>query len=173
MYLPGMDIALRQRQNYYRAGALGLRALQDRGQGAQRFSPDAEARWKAFRGELTDSDRLDLLLRDGAAVHPVAFSAASVFALPDLASDEPFGPEWTSLPPSEAGATLREVAGSMFPPDVPPSRVLAATAKAWQLEPAAMTVSGVVPASRVVLAAYSDEGDHLDRGIVITQIGAS
>jgi hypothetical protein len=33
------------------------------GLGTQQFSPDAEARWRAFRGEITDSDRLDLPCR--------------------------------------------------------------------------------------------------------------
>jgi hypothetical protein len=70
-----MDIALHERQNFYRAGALGLRALQDRGVGTQRFSTDAETRWKALRGEQADSERLGLLPRDAAVLHPLAFSA--------------------------------------------------------------------------------------------------
>lgn len=139
---------------YYRTGALGLRALQDRGFGAERFSADADARWKAFKGELTDSDRLDLLLRDGAVPYPVAFSASAVFERPDLATDEPFGPEWDSLRPSDAGPILREArdnaaaTGSFL-------AFLKNAADIWGLAPAPLQtgdVSQVQAASRVILA---------------------
>lgn len=160
-----MEIASEERQKFYRAGALGLRALQDRSLGAQRFSPDAEARWKAFRGELTDADRLDLLLRDGAVLHPVAFSAASVFGLTDLAADEPFGPEWSSLPASESGAVLREVSkAAVFAGDARPSGVLATAAKIWGLTFRSMDVSHVVASSRVTVAgagAIVSLSDHM------------
>lgn len=148
-----MDITPEKRQKFYRAGVLGLRALQDRAFGAQRFTPDADARWKAFRGELTDADRVDLLLRDGAALHPVAFSAAAVFGLPDLAADEPFGPDWTSLPPSEAGVLLRDAMKAVVPgAEGRPSQSLDAVAKVWDLAPQVTDVSPVVPASRVIVA---------------------
>jgi hypothetical protein len=160
-----MTIAVHERQNFYRAGVLGLRALQDRGLGTQRFTVDAEARWKAFRGELTDADRLDLLLRDGAVLHPVAFSAAVVFGLPDLAVDEPFGPDWSSLPPSEAGAALRDVSkDAPFAADARPSLVLAAVAKLWALTLQGADVSLVGAASRVVVAgagAVAALADHM------------
>ena len=48
---------------FYRAAALGLRALDGRGV-RRRFGEDADARWRQFRGELRDADRFDLLLRD-------------------------------------------------------------------------------------------------------------
>ncbi len=148
-----MDIAPRDKSNYYRTGVLGLRALQDRGLSTVRFSPDAEARWKAFRGELTDADRVDLLLRDGAAVHPVAFSAAAVFALPDLAADEPFGRTWAGLSVSDAGAVLREVAQTnLGDKNTKPSPTLAEFAKVWGWEWSLLSVAHVVPASRVVVA---------------------
>ena len=160
-----MEIAPRELQSFYRSGVLGLRALQDRGLGAQRFTPDADARWKAFRGELTDSDRLDLLLRDGAALHPVAFSAAAVFGLPNLAADEPFGPEWSSLPPSEAGEILRGAPQGLDSADAArPSRTLDFLAKIWGLTLPATDVSQVVPASRVVVAgagAIAALADHM------------
>jgi hypothetical protein len=104
----GQSVQKADKQRFYRVGALGLRWLQDRGFGTKRFDDDANARWRAFRGELTDADRLDLLLRDGAALFPKAFAAREVFELDGLAEDEPFGPEWVSPTPSEAGALLRE-----------------------------------------------------------------
>jgi hypothetical protein len=160
-----MEIAPRELQNFYRSGVLGLRALQERGLGAQRFAPDADARWKAFRGELTDSDRLDLLLRDGAALHPVAFSAAAVFGLPNLATDEPFGPEWSSLPPSEAGEILRDTTQSQGVSEAArPSQTLDLLARIWGLTLPSTDVSQVVPASRVVVAgagAIAALADHM------------
>lgn len=160
-----MELAPRELQNFYRSGVHGLRALQDRGLGAQRFTPDADARWKAFRGELTDADRLDLLLRDGAALHPAAFSAAAVFGLPNLAADEPFGPEWSSLPPSDAGEILRSSPQCLGGSDAAsPSQMLELLAKIWDLTLPATDVSQVVPASRVVVAgagAIAALADHM------------
>lgn len=143
-------------QRFYRVGALGLRALQDRGLGAERFSPDATARWRAFRGELGDSQRLDLLLRDGAAIYPLAFAARDVFRLEGLADDEPFGPEWASLPPSKSGPILRE-GDSPAPPgaDASVEAVLKTLADIWGLRVAApdgLSADKVSAASRLVLS---------------------
>lgn len=162
-----MEVSQRDRQSYYRAGVLALRVLQDRALGPARFTPDAEARWKAFRGDLTDSDRLDLLLRDGAVQFPLALGAAAVFALPDLASDEPYGPDWTSLPPSEAGPLLREAAQrTAAGPDVRPSLVLAEVARLWGIatELLPVSVTNVAAASRAVVAgpsAIAALADHM------------
>ncbi len=153
-----MDIAQRDRQRYYRAGVFSLRVLQDRALGPARFTPDADARWKGFRGDLTDSDRVDLLLRDGSAQFPLAFAASSIFALPDLAPDEPHGPDWKSLPPSEAGPLLRETTqGVACGPDAPASLVLTEVAKAWELATPFLRVdvAAVVAASSVVVAGSS------------------
>jgi len=160
-----MDIASRERQSFYSVGLLGLRALQDRGLGAIRFSPDADARWKAFRGELSDSDRLDLLLWDGAATQRAAFSAAAVFDLPDLALDEPFGPDWSSLQVSDAGPLLRRCSEpGPAAKDQRPSTILSIAADVWGLAPAKLDTSAVAPASRVVAAgagAVSALADHM------------
>ena len=142
-------------QRFYRAGAIGLRALQDRSIGAQRFSADASARWKAFRGELTDSHRLDLLLRDGAAMYPLAFAARAVFELPGLARDEPFGPDWASLAPGAAGDLLREVGAEAATGERGASAVLAAIADVWGVRVTELpggSLDNVGAASRIVLA---------------------
>ncbi|MEP6651905.1 MAG: hypothetical protein ABJA82_01015 [Myxococcales bacterium] len=147
-----MDIALPEKVKFYRAGVLGMRALQDLGQGTRRFSADADARWKAFRGDLGDSDRLDLLIRDAAAVHPVAFSPALVFGLGDLAADEPFGPGWGPLAPSEAGPVLREAATTAAAPATSRSSALGKITEMLGLVPKPIDVSAVGPASRIVAA---------------------
>jgi hypothetical protein len=143
-------------QRFYRAGALGLRALQDRGLSAERFGVEATARFRAFKGELRDNHRLDLALRDGAANHPLAFAARSVFAIPGLAADEPFGPDWVSLPQSKALPILRELDGPS-PQDVsaPIGRLLSTLADIWGLAPQtleAAQVASIQPASRVIAA---------------------
>lgn len=142
-------------ERFYRTSALALRALQDRALGAERFGANASARWKAFAGELTDSQRLDLLLRDAAVMYPVAFAPRSIFALPGLAHDEPFGPEWTSLPPSQAGAILREVESAPGGSSISIKDVLFALADVWGLTlatPDAAALAKVNAASRLVVA---------------------
>jgi hypothetical protein len=138
---------------FYRVGALGLRALQDRGFGAERFGDDAAARWKAFRGELNDSHRLNLLLRDGAAIYPLAFAARSIFALEGLADDEPFGPNWPSLLPSKAGPILREANAAAYP-GAGVDALLAGLADIWGVRmqaPERSAVDAIGAASRLVL----------------------
>ena len=62
----------------------------------------ADARWRSFQGHLGLSDRLNLLIRDAAVTWTSGFSPAIVFGLSCLASDEPFGPDWTALAEHEA-----------------------------------------------------------------------
>ncbi len=99
-----------QRDAFYAAAVVGLRALDARERSPRRFGPEADARWADFRGALTDADRVDLLLHDAAVTWGPAFSPAEVFGLFGLAPDEPFGPDWQALP---RGAARRHLeAGS-------------------------------------------------------------
>ena len=98
----GTTITLAQRDSFYRAAFLGLRALDELESTARRFGTDADARWEGFRGHLGATERLDLLIRDAAVRWGSGFSPATVFGLPGLASDEPFGPDWASLPEHDA-----------------------------------------------------------------------
>lgn len=153
--MPSLRVATTDAERFYRVGALGLRALQDLGFGAERFSANALARWKAFSGELTESHRLDLLLRDGAVMYPLAFSARSVFELPGLAYDEPFGPEWGSLSPALAGAMLRDAQNATGATAASIHERLRAWANVWSLElrePDPSLLAGVKAASRLVVA---------------------
>jgi hypothetical protein len=84
-----------QRERFYAAAIIGLRALEAREGRARRFGPDADATWAAFAGTLHDrADRLELLLRDAAVGWGLAFDARAIFDLPATASDDPFGTSW-------------------------------------------------------------------------------
>ncbi len=97
---------------FYRAAAAGLRGLERRLGRACRFGDNARATWKHFavgsRAELKDEDRLDLLVREAAVTNPDGFAPRVIFAIPALADDEPFGPDWESCPRLVAQLLLRE-----------------------------------------------------------------
>jgi len=102
----------RDREAFYAAAILGLRALDRRERSPRRFGPDAYTRWAAFRGGLTEADRLDLLLRDATTTWGAAFSPAEAFGLFGLAPDEPFGPDWQPLGSSMARRYLEKTEGA-------------------------------------------------------------
>jgi hypothetical protein len=91
------DVGTDERDRFYAAALAGLRALDRRERAPRRFGPDADTRWAAFKGSLTESDRVDILLRDAAVTWGAAFSPAEVFGLFGLAPDEAFGPDWHPL----------------------------------------------------------------------------
>lgn len=165
------------RRSYYDAASLGLRALESRPGGPRRFGADADARWKLFRGELGDADRLDLYLRDAATPHPAAFAPRVVFALDGLTTDEPFGADWET--PDLAG--VHGWLNAQAPADLP--GLLAAVARAWRLTPArfaSAALTDLTPADRfalagpgaIIAAACSFESrpgyDFADQAILIT-----
>jgi hypothetical protein len=97
-----------ERDAFYSAAVLGLRALDARERAARRFGPDADARWAQFAGALGPGDRLDILLRDAAGTWGAAFSPSDCFGFFGLADDEPFGPDWAGLPDAAAKRLLSE-----------------------------------------------------------------
>jgi hypothetical protein len=136
---------------FYRAAVLGLAVLESRTGVARRFGPDADARWKAFRGGLHDWDRIDLLVRDAAVRHPAGFAPRVVFDLPALADDEPCGPDWSGPAPTEATELMRLSAAS--PGGL--REALTAAAAAWDIAPrplAGAGLEGVQPTTRLLLA---------------------
>lgn len=130
------------RSAFYRAGVLGLRALDARERTPRRLGRDADLRWERFSGGLDAADRVDLLLRDAAVVWKVAFSPAETFGLPGLATDEPFGPDWQSLPAQEAKRLLAE------PTDPVDLRAVAA---ALGISPVASLIPPLTDRSRVLV----------------------
>lgn len=118
-------------RSYYRAALAGLRFVEHRTPTTRRFGADADARWRAFQGDLTTADRVDLMLRDADAQWPGAFGARTVFDLHGVAEDEAFGAEWAPLDPIDAEELWRVIAAEPVPARI--EEVLGAAAKAWGL----------------------------------------
>ena len=135
-------INARNTQAFYAAALVGLRALDARERTPRRFGPEIDARWKNFRGHLGMSARLDILVRDAAVTYGAAFSPAKVFRLPGLASDEPFGPDWSGLEDHEADRRW------------PPGAEVASLddcAHAWGIEARAVGLPDITPSTRLVV----------------------
>jgi hypothetical protein len=137
---PTLDSA----RSFYKAGLLGLRALDAHEGRGLRFGPDADARWSRFCGALHDGDRVDMLMRDAAVTWGPAFAAARVFKLTGVASDEPFGADWVT-PNAGRGRDLLASA-----PDAPPTLAACATALGIQAHP--VDVPSLRPGRPVVVA---------------------
>jgi hypothetical protein len=104
--------AAEEREAFYGAALLGLRALDARESSPRRFGPDADARWAQFAGALGLGDRVDILLRDAAGTWGPAFSPSDCFGLFGLAEDEPFGPDWGGIDDRVAKKLLGDASGS-------------------------------------------------------------
>lgn len=135
-----------QRDAFYAAAVAGLRALDARERVPRRFGSDADTRWTALRGALTDADRIDLLLRDAAVTWGAAFSPAEVFDLFGLAPDEPFGPDWRSL----GGGPARRVFAEAGPPPSPVE-----LARLLGLQPRDVPLPTISAATRLAVAGAS------------------
>lgn len=111
---PGRSIPVttQQRDAFYAAAVAGLRMLDSRERTARRFGADADARWTAFKGGLSDADRIDVMLRDAAVTWGAAFSPVEAFNLFGVALDEPFGPDWKPLGTVAAKKHLGQQVGS-------------------------------------------------------------
>jgi hypothetical protein len=143
MSMTSPSIPVPARDAFYAAAARGLRLLDARERTPRRFGPEADTRWAAFCGGLTESDRLDLLLRDAAVAWGPAFSPAEAFGLFGLAPDEPFGPDWQTLPVRAA----RELFEVRPVPTAP-----AAVARLLKIEPAPVEVPPLTAATRLAVA---------------------
>lgn len=128
-------------ESYYRAAVGGLHALERREGRGMRFGPEADARWARFQGKLHEGDRLQLLLRDASIPWGIAFAGASIFRLPAIARDEPFGPAWPQPSPRQAQKYLAEIPGT-----------LAQCAAALGIEAGAVDVPELAPTTQLVVA---------------------
>lgn len=146
--------APQQIEAFYSAALIGLRFLDAREGKARRFGKVADDSWAALGGELEDRDRLDLLLRDGAVAYPTAFAARAVFAIPGLAEDEPFGPDWPQAPRRFATELLNQARSA---PNVEATSLLVDAARSWGvsltgIDPLAARLTTLGPATRLVVS---------------------
>jgi hypothetical protein len=116
---------------FYAAALKVLAFVEQRRPTGRRTGADADARWNAFRGSLTATDRIDLQIRDADAEWPSALGPRAVFELGGLAADEPFGAGWQSLDPVDAEEIWRRHRAAAAPASV--KDALLAIAAAWEL----------------------------------------
>ncbi len=140
------QISDQQRESFYAAALAGLHAIEGRERSPRRFGPDADARWQSFRGHLELAARIDLLVRDAAVRWQAGFSPALVFQLPYLADDEPFGPDWSGLTPTQAEQLWRAADSQVD---------LSACAAALGVEDAPVPCPIPEPSSRLIVAGGS------------------
>ncbi|HEX5099791.1 MAG TPA: hypothetical protein VFV94_09845 [Polyangiaceae bacterium] len=138
---------------YYRAALTCLRFIDARTPSKRRFGADAQALWGEVRGDLSDADRIDVMLRDANVQWPGAFGARTVFAIKGCAEDEAFGPEWESLDGVDAAALFQTVERAAPATDV--VDVLTAAAASWELVLGPFDVPPVGAADRFVVAGPS------------------
>lgn len=138
---------------FYEASLRALRFVEARSPTKRRFGPDADAMWKGFKGHLTAADRLDLLLRDADIEYAGAFGARVAFAMPGVAEDDAFGPEWKSLSGVDADALWRRVLADALPSDV--ASGLTACARAWGIDLRPLDVAPPKPAERLLVVGPS------------------
>ena len=138
---------------YYHAALRALRFVEHRRATGRRFGTEADARWGALRGDLTTSDRIDLLIRDANAEWPGAFGARAVFAMNDVAEDDPFGAHWNPLAPVDAEELWRAVALEPAPTTL--GAALDGVAQAWGAKLTPFSVGSIAVGDKILLAGPS------------------
>jgi hypothetical protein len=138
---------------YMEAALRLLQFVESRRATGRRFGTDADARWGSFRGDLATVDRIELMIRDANAEWPAGFGARTVFALPGVPEDEPFGARWPSLDPVDAEELWRRVKALPAPATV--AATLAEIARAWGVVLAPFEVGAVSPTDRLVITGPS------------------
>lgn len=138
---------------YYRGALAVLKFLERQTPTRRRFGPEADALWAAFRGDLTTSDRIDLLIRDANAQWPQAFGARTVFAERAVAEDEPFGAGFASLDPVEAEEVWRALRATPPAPDA--RALLTEVAEAWGIRLRAFRYAALGPAEKLLVVGPS------------------
>jgi hypothetical protein len=140
-------------RSYYQAALAALRYIEARKPTRRRFGPDAQARWSEFRGEMTDVERIDLMVRDADVQWPGALGARTVFDLRSVAEDEAFGPNWAGLDPVDAAELFRNAEREVPPADA--IGALSRVAAAWGYQLTPVDAPRIAPADRLVVAGPS------------------
>jgi hypothetical protein len=140
-------------RSYYVAALTALRYAEERAPTGRRFGREADAAWRGFKGSLTATDRIDLLLRNADGQWRDAFGARSVYALRAVAEDEPFGPEWESLSTRAAEKLWREINEAEAPRTV--KAALRDCATAWDVTLKKVVLEDLRPTTQLLLVGPS------------------
>jgi len=127
---------------FYRASMVGLRFIEHQRPSGRRFGSDADARWKALRGDLATIDRIDLMIRDASAQWPGSFGARLAFAKDNVAEDDPFGACWVSLDTLDGEEVWRWAAQ---PTPTTAGEALTTCATVWGLEVTRLVLPPIEP----------------------------
>lgn len=142
--------------SYYRAVMELLGHVETRSPSTRRFGAEADAHWKAFAGDLTLGDRMDLLIRDADAEWPGSVGARTIYALPAVSEQDALGPDWIPLDSMAAADLWREMRGAKAPaPANTPVEALQRVAKAWGLTLSDTKIPALAAAERYVVAGPS------------------
>ncbi len=142
-----------ERARYYAAALRALRFVEHRSPTTRRFGAEADARWGAFRGDLTTADRIDLLLRDADAHWPASFGARTVFDVTSAAEDDAFGAGWAPMDPVDAEELWRKLLAEAPPAST--GEALRAAAAAWEIQLAPVEIGPVGPTDKLLVVGPS------------------
>jgi hypothetical protein len=148
------------RLSYFRTALSGLRFLESREPTGRRFGEDADVLFRSYATrQMSELDRLELLIGDADRQWKGAFGARLVFDLPASSDDEAFGPSWERAAP----LPVRDLWRDAFtrPPPVTPADVIAEWSAAWD-RPLRAAAVDLAPNDRVTLIGASAIASAID-----------
>lgn len=119
------------RLSYFRTALAALRFLEAREPTGRRFGEDADVLWRSYATrQMSELDRLELLIRDADRQWRGAFGPRFIFDLPVGSDDDPFGPSWERAAPVPVRDLWREAFARPAPQS--PREVVLEWSAAWE-----------------------------------------